>query len=38
MVIYNEVPDELKDPHHVLPVEVWAKVQQDAEIYAKEAD
>lgn len=33
----NEVPDELKDPDHVVPSSVWEQIRIDAKNDAKAA-
>lgn len=35
--IPNTVPNELKNPEHIVPDDVWAKIQADAATHAKEA-
>lgn len=37
MAELDEVPDELKDPDHTVPLSVWEQIRADAEQYAKEA-
>lgn len=34
----DEVADHLKDPDHVVPVDVWDKIRADAAKDAKEAE
>lgn len=31
----NEVPDEDKNPEHVVPVDVWEKIRTDAASFAE---
>lgn len=32
----DEVPDEHKDPHHTVPLDVWNKIREDADKFADE--
>lgn len=34
----GEVEDDQKDPDHVIPMDVWQQIREDAEKEAKEAD
>lgn len=33
----GEIADDLKNPEHVIPMDVWNKIREDAEKEAKEA-
>lgn len=33
----DEVPDELKDPDHTVPLSVWEQIRSDAQMHAKES-
>ena len=37
MAELDEVPDELKDPDHTVPLSVWEQIRADAAVNAKEA-
>lgn len=37
MAELDEVPDELKDPDHTVPMSVWEQIRADAGMHATEA-
>ncbi|WP_343317800.1 hypothetical protein AAFM46_11065 [Arthrobacter sp. TMP15] len=38
MAEHDEVPDELKDTDHTVPLSVWQQIRADAALNAKEAE